>query len=67
MATRLESATTFEPEHVIEPIYTGGTVGLSDDGVVLATCSGEEILLTNLATGRRLANIEGVSCLFANA
>ena len=63
MALRAEVKTTFEPSRVIQPIYTGGSVALSEDGQILATCLGEEALLTNLHTGQHLARIEGVSTL----
>ena len=61
MALKLDVKTTFEPRRVIQPIYTGGTVALSEDGKVLATTLGEEALLSDLETGRHLARIEGVS------
>lgn len=61
MAQRISLKTTFEPAKVISPLYTGGSAALSDDGRVLATCLGEDALLTDLATGERLAHIEGVS------
>ncbi|PSK55265.1 hypothetical protein B9Z65_2654 [Elsinoe australis] len=59
MALKADFRTTFEPRHVIEPIYTGGSVALSQDGQVLATCLGEEVLLSNLTTGEHLARIDG--------
>ena len=62
MALKADVKTTFEPRRVIQPIYTGGGVALSDDGKVLATSLGDEALLTNLDTGEHLARIEGV-CL----
>lgn len=61
MAQKISSKTTFEPGRVISPLYTGGSVALSRDGRVLATCLGEDALLTDLVTGQRLAQIEGVS------
>ncbi len=60
MALRTARKTTFEVEKVIEPIYSGGSVALSCDGRILATCLGEDALLTDLANGKRLAKIEGV-------
>ncbi|KAK4546198.1 hypothetical protein LTR36_002335 [Oleoguttula mirabilis] len=59
MAYKADLRTTFEPSRVIQPIYTGGSVALSQDGKVLATCLGEEALLTDLNTGEHLARIEG--------
>ena len=61
MALKADVKTTFEPSRVIQPIYTGGSVALSEDGKILATCVGDEALLTNLDTGEHLARIEGVS------
>lgn len=61
MANRAESTITFEADKVIEPFYTGSGVALDQDGRILATCLGEEVLLTDLNSGERLARIEGVS------
>ena len=52
--------TTFDPERIIQPIYTGGDVALERSGRILATCLGEEALLTDLRTGEVLSRIEGV-------
>ena len=60
MALKSEIKTTFEPSRVIQPIYTGGSVALSEDGKILVTCLGDEALLSHLETGERLARIEGV-------
>lgn len=62
MANKAPYQTTFEPEHTIQPIYTGGSVALDQSGRILATTLGEDALLTDLNTGRQLAKIEGV-CL----
>ncbi|KAF2480704.1 small nucleolar ribonucleoprotein-like protein complex subunit [Neohortaea acidophila] len=59
MALSLDTKTTFEPRRILQPIYTGGTVALSEDGRILATCLGEEALLSDLDTGRHLARIGG--------
>ena len=61
MIQRTKVITTFEAQHVIQPIYTGGGVALDKEGQLLATCLGEEALLTDLTTGNLLARIEGVS------
>ena len=63
MTSRTNLVATFEPERTIQPIYTGGDVSLSQDGRILATCLGEEALLTDLSTGRLLARIDGVHIL----
>lgn len=60
MANKAPYATTFEPEHTIQPIYTGGSVALEQGGRILATTLGEDVLLTDLNSGRQLAKIEGV-------
>ena len=60
MAFKAENKTTFEPNKIIQPIYTGGSVALSQDGRVLASCLGEDVLLSDLTTGEHLARIEGV-------
>jgi U3 small nucleolar RNA-associated protein 13 len=60
MANKAPYQTTFEPEHVIQPIYTGGSVALDQSGHILATTLGDDALLTDLNTGRQLAKIEGV-------
>jgi len=61
MAYKAEFKTTFDPSRVIQPIYTGGSVAVGQDGRLLATCLGEDALLTDLDTGAHLARIEGVS------
>jgi U3 small nucleolar RNA-associated protein 13 len=63
MATRIQSRTTFEIEDSIQPIYTGGTVALDDRGRLLATCLGEDAVITDLRSGKLLARIEGVQSL----
>ena len=60
MGSRLHSKTTFEPHRTIEPLYTGGSVVLDRSGQLLGTCLGEDVVLTDLNTGSRLARIEGV-------
>lgn len=60
MSSRTKLTTTYDPERTIQPIYTGGDVALDREGRILATCLGEEALLTDLGTGELLARIEGV-------
>lgn len=60
MTTRLPYKTTFEPERVIQPIFTGGSVALDNGARILATALGEDAVLTDLKTGRQYAKIEGV-------
>ncbi|KAH8804552.1 WD40-repeat-containing domain protein [Xylogone sp. PMI_703] len=59
MANKTAYQTTFEVEHTIQPIYTGGSVSLDQSGRILATTLGEDALLTDLNSGRQLAKIEG--------
>jgi U3 small nucleolar RNA-associated protein 13 len=59
MASKAAYKTTFEVDKVIQPIYTGGSVAIENSGQILATCLGEDALLTNLNTGKQLARIEG--------
>lgn len=63
MFSRANVTITFEPERTIQPIYTGGDVVLDSKGRALATCLGEEALLTDLSTGKLLARIEGVGAI----
>lgn len=60
MSSKTKFTTTYNPERTIQPIYTGGDVALDREGRILATCLGEEALLTDLSTGKLLARIEGV-------
>lgn len=62
MGSRLQVKTTFEVEHTVEPIYTGGSVALDQTGRILATCLGEDAAITDITTGKRLGSIEGVCC-----
>lgn len=59
MASRTAPKTTFEVNNVIQPIYTGGSIGLDSGARILASTLGEDVVLTELSTGRRLAEIEG--------
>ncbi|KAF1996114.1 WD40 repeat-like protein [Amniculicola lignicola CBS 123094] len=59
MAQRHTIRTTYEISRTVQPIYSGGGVSLSEDGRILAACLGEDALLTDLATGKELARIEG--------
>lgn len=52
--------TTYAVGRTLQPIYSGGSIALSDNGRILAACLGEDALLTDLATGRELGRIEGV-------
>jgi U3 small nucleolar RNA-associated protein 13 len=60
MATKQPLKTTFEPEKVIRPIFTGGSVALDNGARILVTTLGEDAILTNPANGKALGKIEGV-------
>lgn len=64
MANRVQIRTTFAPAKVIQPLYTRGSVALSQDGRILASCLDDDVLLTDLRTGEELARIEGVRHYF---
>ncbi|KAK0668921.1 WD40-repeat-containing domain protein [Cercophora samala] len=59
MATRQAAKTTFEVGNFIQPIYTGGSVALENGARILASTLGENAVLTELTTGKHLAEIEG--------
>ncbi|KAH0425738.1 u3 small nucleolar rna-associated protein [Colletotrichum camelliae] len=59
MASKQPFKTTFEPEKVIRPIFTGGSVALDNGAKILATPLGEDVILTNPSNGKHLAKIEG--------
>ena len=52
--------TTYKVDDVIQPFYSGGDVSLDGSGTILASCLGEDAVLTDLSSGQRLATIEGV-------
>lgn len=56
-----QALTTFEPDKIIQPIYTGGDVATDITGRILATCLGEDVILTDYHNGDSLGRIEGVS------
>ena len=59
MAQRSAVKTTYEVNRTIQPIYSGGSLSLSEDGRILAASLGEEVLLTDLANGKELGRLEG--------
>jgi U3 small nucleolar RNA-associated protein 13 len=66
MATKFALKTTFEADKEIQPVFTGGSVGIDRSSRVLATTLGEDAVLTDLTTGRRLAFIEGDGEIISN-
>jgi hypothetical protein len=59
MAQRAAVKTTYEVERTLQPIYSGGSLSLSADGRILAASLGEDVLLTDLTTGKELGRVEG--------
>ncbi|KAF5323398.1 hypothetical protein D9611_005622 [Ephemerocybe angulata] len=51
--------TSFKKARTIGPLYTGGPLAITPDGLKLATCVAEEIVLTNTATGVELNRFAG--------
>jgi U3 small nucleolar RNA-associated protein 13 len=51
--------TTYEVHRTLQPIYSGGSLSLSEDGRILAASLGEEVLFTDLTNGKELGRIEG--------
>jgi U3 small nucleolar RNA-associated protein 13 len=60
MATKLPLKTSFDVNRVLRPIFTGGAVSIDNDAKILATTISEDAILTEPATGKLLAQIEGV-------
>ena len=60
MATKFSYKTTFDVDKVLQPTFTGGSVALDNGARILATTLDEDAVLTDLATGKLLARIEGV-------
>jgi U3 small nucleolar RNA-associated protein 13 len=59
MAQRAAVKTTYEVNRTLQPIYSGGSLSLSEDGRILAASLGEEVLLTDLTNGKELGRVEG--------
>jgi U3 small nucleolar RNA-associated protein 13 len=60
-AQRTAVKTTYEVGRTLQPIYSGGSLALSEDGRILAASLGEDVLLTNLTNGQELGRVEGDS------
>lgn len=67
MSFRSKEAVTFDIEKVIQPIYTGGDIAIDSKGNLLATCLGDQVVITRIRDGHLLRRIEGVcSCRIEN-
>ncbi|KAG9196673.1 putative U3 small nucleolar RNA-associated protein 13 [Alternaria panax] len=58
-AQRAAVKTTYDVGRTLQPIYSGGSLALSDDGRILAASLGEHVLLSDLTNGQELARVEG--------
>jgi U3 small nucleolar RNA-associated protein 13 len=61
MANKQPLKTTFDVSQVLRPIFTGGSVAIDNKGRILATTLGEDVVLSDPATGNQLGQISGVS------
>jgi U3 small nucleolar RNA-associated protein 13 len=61
MARNVQIKSTYDSAKAIRPIFTRGSVALTQDGRVLASCLDEDVVLSDLHTGKELTTIEGVS------
>ncbi|KAF1845663.1 WD40 repeat-like protein [Cucurbitaria berberidis CBS 394.84] len=59
MAQRTTVRTTYDVGRTLQPIYSGGSLALSEDGRILAASLGEDVLLTDLTNGKELGRVEG--------
>jgi U3 small nucleolar RNA-associated protein 13 len=59
MAQRAAVKTTYEVGRTLQPIYSGGSLSLSEDGRILAASLGEDVLFTDLTNGKELGRVEG--------
>jgi U3 small nucleolar RNA-associated protein 13 len=59
MATKQPFKTTFDVNQVLRPIFTGGSVAIDTGARLLATTLGEDVVLSDPATGSQLGVISG--------
>lgn len=55
---QVQLKTSFRPT-AVEPFFNGGKVSVSQDGSLMATTFDDKVFLTDLATGKQVAQIEG--------
>ncbi|KAH9064076.1 U3 small nucleolar RNA-associated protein [Lactarius vividus] len=53
------SKTAFKKARTIAPLYTGGPVAITRDGLWLVTCVGEQAVLTDLESGAEICRFSG--------
>ena len=51
---------SFKNARTIAPLYTGGPVSITQNGLWLVTCVGEQALLTDLQRGAEICRFAGV-------
>ena len=51
---------SFKKARTIAPLYTGGPVAITQNGLLLVTCVGEQALLTDLQSGAEICRFAGV-------
>ena len=61
MASKTRLKTAFKKSKTIAPLHTNGPATITKDGTRLFTCLGEEVLLTNIASGTEICRFKGVS------
>lgn len=54
------TCSSYDKQRVIGPLHTAGPVGLTPDGTRVITCVGEQVLLTDIQSGRELCRFAGV-------
>jgi hypothetical protein len=60
----LSPVLSFKKARTIAPLYTGGPVAITHNGLWLVTCIGEQALLTDLESGAEICRFAGVSYQF---
>ncbi|THU80749.1 WD40 repeat-like protein [Dendrothele bispora CBS 962.96] len=50
---------SFKNARTISPLYTGGPVAVTPDGLKIVTCVGEDIFYTEIASGNRICQFAG--------
>ncbi|KAF9785694.1 WD40 repeat-like protein [Thelephora terrestris] len=51
--------TFYDRQRVIGPLHTAGPVGLTPDGTRVITCVGEQVVLTDIQSGREICRFAG--------
>lgn len=54
----------YEKSRVIGPLHTGGPAAVDYNGTHIATCVGEEVIVTRLSDGEKLHRLVTVSLYF---